>query len=363
MILFVRADATTQIGTGHVMRCIALGQAWQEKGGQVIFLSHWESEALKTRIIAEGFDLIPIKNPHPHADDLEKTLEILKRYALCSLPRAAKQNRHAPCSMPYAPTWLALDGYQFTPDYQKAIKDAGHRLLVIDDMAHLGYYYADIVLNQNIHAGTLDYPCEPYTRLLLGTKYVLLRREFWRWRDWKRHIPGKAKKILVTMGGSDPDNVTLKVIETIKLLNDPILEVKILVGLSNPHASELRNAMLHAPCSMLCVENATNMPALMAWADVAISAAGSTCWETAFMGLPTILIVIAQNQLDISVLLAKSGFAECIGVLDDFNCDAATKKIVEVATDCQLRQEMSFRQRNLVDGYGTTRVLNGLGLQ
>ena len=349
MILFVRADATTQIGTGHVMRCIALGQAWQEKGGQVIFLSHCDSQALQNRITDEGFDLIPIENLHPHPDDLEKTLETLHRYALCSLPSA--------------PTWLALDGYHFAPDYQKEIKAGGYKLLVIDDMAHLDHYYADIVINQNIHAETLNYPCEPYTRFLLGTKYVLLRREFWPWRDWHRQIPEKARKILVTMGGSDLENVTLKVIEAIKLLSDLSLEVKVIVGPSNPHLDILRDSMLSAPCPMRCIENATNMPELMAWADIAVSAGGSTCWEIAFMGLPAIFIITAVNQTQAAYFMEQKKLVVGLGSWSDFNFATVAKSIEKTATDHQLRQEMSFGQRELVDGNGTIRVLNGLGLQ
>ena len=91
-----------------------------------------------------------------------------------------------------------LDGYHFRPSYQLRVKDSGHPLLVIDDMAHLDHYYADVVLNQNIHAEQLDYSCEPYARMLLGSRYVLLRREFWPWREWQREIPQVAHKVLVT---------------------------------------------------------------------------------------------------------------------------------------------------------------------
>ena len=258
--LIIRADATTEIGTGHVMRCFALAQAWQEKGGQVVFLSHCESEALQNRIIDEGFDLIPINTPHPDPSDLEQTLQALK----C----------HAQCSKPSAPTWLALDGYHFTPEYQKAIRDPGIRLLVIDDMNHLPSYHADILLNQNINAELLHYTCESDTRLLLGTKYALLRKEFWPWQGFKREIPEVARKILVTLGGGDPDNVTLKVIEAIKLLNMSDLEVKVIVGPLNPHLDILRDSMGSAPCPMSCIHSTTNMPELMAWADLAVTAGG-----------------------------------------------------------------------------------------
>lgn len=149
-------DASIRIaGTDYIMRYLALAQAWQEHSADVTFLSHYDSEALHQCIIDEGFDFIPIKNSHPDPSDIIQTLNVLKR--------------HAPCSTLYASSpWLALDGYHFTPDYQKAIRERGYRLLVIDDMAHLNHYHADILLNQNIHASNLLYSCDRDTVKTLG---------------------------------------------------------------------------------------------------------------------------------------------------------------------------------------------------
>ncbi len=163
----LRTDGGPRIGTCHVMRCIALAQAWQEQGGNVTFPSHCDSANLKQRIIDEDFDFINIEKPCPHPDDLTQTLNVLKSHAPC-LPRLpcrwgpsywggilAQWNTNSiPSgrrlfhwgSMPHA-LWLALDGYHFTSDYQKAIRENGYRLLVIDDMAHLDHYHADILLN------------------------------------------------------------------------------------------------------------------------------------------------------------------------------------------------------------------------
>ena len=346
MILFIRSDATTQIGTGHVMRCLALAQAWQEKGGQVVFLSHCESQSLQNRIIDEGFDLIPIKNPHPNPSDLEKTVQAFKH--------------HAPCSLLPAPTpWLVLDGYHFTLDYQKAIRDAGIRLLVIDDMNHLAHYHADIILNQNINAEHVHYACEPDTRfrLLLGTKYALLRKEFWPWRGFKREISEVARKILVTLGGGDPDNVTLKVVEAIKRLNMPDLEVQVIVGPSNPHLDILKDSMLSAPCPVRFFQSTTNMPALMEWADITINAGGSTCWELAFMGVPFVTIILAENQENIATRLEKAGAARNTGWHHILTEKDLSNFIKELAYDSGVRSELSMKGKELVDGEGASRVV------
>ena len=355
--LIIRADANTRIGTGHVMRCIALAQAWQERGGAVIFLSYCDNEALQQRIIDEGFDFIPIEKPHPDPYDLNRTLEILGQFKI--------QNSKFK-------TWVVIDGYHFTPDYQKAIRENGYKLLVIDDMAHLNHYHADILLNQNIHASSLQYSCDRDTVKLLGCEYILLRREFLKYKDWRREIPDKAKKILVTMGGSDPDNVTLKVINALNSLNDPALEVKVVAGPSNPNKEILINAMRHvypveseghstgASCTMCLVQNVKGMSELMAWADVAVSAGGSTCWEMAFMGLPSLIITVADNQAGIAEGLDKASAAIDSGWHENISIKQCVQALKEILQDKNKRSCFSEQGQNLVNGKGRQKIIRAM---
>jgi len=133
--LLVRADAGSQIGTGHLMRSLALARAWESAGGRVTFASCCEVEPLRERIRASGARLASLGHPHPDPADLAVTLALL----------AEAKSENAPP----APTWVALDGYQFDSTYQQAVRDAGARLLVIDAVAHLGQYHPDVLLNQN----------------------------------------------------------------------------------------------------------------------------------------------------------------------------------------------------------------------
>ena len=350
--LIIRADASTPMGTGHIMRCIALAQAWQDRDdGKVTFLSHCDSEALHQRIIAEGFGFIPVEKPHPNPSDLIQTLNILKR--------------HAPCSMLHAPTspWLVLDGYHFTQDYQKAISENGYKLLVIDDMAHLEHYHADILLNQNILTSSLHYSCDHDTVKLLGCEYVLLRREFLKYKNWKREIPDTAKKILVTMGGSDPDNVTLKVIRVLNSLNDSDLEVKIVAGPANTNMDVLKDALLSARCSMCIFQNAENMPELMGWSDIAVTAAGSTCWELAFMGVPSITVVTSGNQQGVAKGLEKAGIFKTVGLYQTMNNDMLGAELSVLMQDKELREKRSKLGRQLIDGKGAKKIVYVLSEQ
>jgi UDP-2,4-diacetamido-2,4,6-trideoxy-beta-L-altropyranose hydrolase len=337
--LIIRADASANIGVGHLMRCVALAQAWKAEGRQVIFITACDSNALRQRLLDEDFQVVIVERPYPDPGDWEQTSRVLAAY-----PGA----------------WLILDGYHFDAEYQRRIKEAGHQLLVIDDMAYLDHYYADIVLNQNIHAEQLQYSCEPYTRLLLGTKYVLLRREFLKWGGWKREIPEVARKILVTLGGSDPDNVTLKVIRALQQMEVDGLEATVVVGASNPHYEELQSAVQDSRLPIRLGSNLTNMSDLMAWADVAVSAGGSTCWELAFMGLPAVVLELAKNQQDIAVALDKAGLAIALGCHSKVSIARIANSLSRLLKDRSLRLRMSECGRVLVDGMGPDRVIESL---
>jgi len=342
--LIIRADANNRIGTGHVMRCIALAQAWQDRSVDVTFLSHCDSEALRQRIIDESFDFIPIEKPHPDPSDLSQTLNILKRYAPCPTPHASSP-------------WLALDGYCFTPDYQKAIRENGYKLLIIDDMAHLDHYHADILLNQNIHASSLHYSCDRDIVKLLGCEYVLLRREFLKYKNWKRDIPQKAKKILVTMGGSDPDNVTLKVIKALNMLNDPDIEVKIVVGPSNPNISSLEKELHLSPFTFHLLSSVCDISELLKWADLSVVCAGGTLWECLFMGCP--LTSFSTNKVQHSILqsLHEQGIVHHIGYASNSGYGRIFESIRHVLTSPHLRKEMIRKGRKIIDGNGVSKTI------
>ena len=333
--LVIRADVSTQIGTGHLMRCLALAQAWQAQGGQAAFIMACESDSLRQRLAGEGFQVITLEGAHLDPADWKVTSQALRAH-----PGA----------------WVVLDGYHFDPAYQRQVKEAGHRLLVIDDMAHLEHYYADIVLNQNIHAEQLRYSCEPYTRLLLGTRYVLLRSEFLAWRGWQRKIPQVARKVLVTLGGSDPDNQTLKVIRALQQVDVDGLEAVVVVGANNPYLGKLQAAVGPSGGAIHLAVDVADISSLMAWADIAVSAAGSTCWELAFMSLPSLLLVLADNQRPVAGGLDAAEAAVSLGWHEDVAADAIVAGVMQLAGSPDKRARLATRSRELVDGAGATRV-------
>ncbi|MEH2158828.1 UDP-2,4-diacetamido-2,4,6-trideoxy-beta-L-altropyranose hydrolase [Nostoc sp.] len=342
MKLFIRVDASTQIGTGHVMRCLALAQAWQYAGGQVIFVMATEAPDLTTRLNTEGMELIHLPIQIGSAEDAKETAKLAREFNA---------------------NWVVVDGYHFGAKYQEIIKESERKLLFIDDYGHAKQYHADIVLNQNIHACEGWYRNrQPYTKLLLGTSYSLLRREFWHWRGWQRSLPLPpiAKKLLVTLGGADPDNVTLKVIEGLQQLEIEGLEAVVVLGGSNLHYEQLRSASQKLQFPIRLERNVTNMPDLMAWADVAVTAGGSTCWELAFMGLPSVILILADNQRAIAEQLEVMGVVVNLGWHENVSGVEIASKVGQLLISAGRREKMTRCSQELVDSQGSSQVLSHL---
>lgn len=346
--LVIRADAHTLIGSGHVMRCFALGEAWQAQGGMVTFLSYCPNQMLSQRIAARGWRFLPVEQAYPEPVDLDTTLQLLEELT----------NTHG------QPPWIVLDGYHFDSTYQQMLRTAGYRVLIIDDEAHLPVYHADVLLNQNMHAEWLSYCTDPDTLLLLGNRYVLLRLEFLAWRSQQRAIPPVARKVLVTLGGGDPHNITFQIIRVLQQVAVENLEVRVVVGTYNPHYEILQKAVANAPMAIHLIKNADNMPAVMAWADLAIAAGGMTGWELAFMGVPSALFQLAPNQQRNVEGLAEVGAAVHLGDALQITETHLQHMLTELCYDQHRRQALSQQSQQWIDGKGGTRVvavMTGLG--
>jgi len=256
---------------------------------------------------------------------------------------------------------VVLDGYQFDGEFQRELKKTGCRLMVMDDYGHAEFYHADWVLNQNLSSSKDLYANRsPWTQLLLGTKYSLLREEFLKYQGFKREIPDIARKVLVTLGGADPDNVTQKVIQVLAGID---LKMKVVVGGSNPHLASLRQTVTvlgGAAAQIELVVNPKNIPELMAWADLAVAAGGSTAWELSFMGVPSIYLILAENQREISLALERLEMGLSLDACAENLMNTLPIKIQEIKGDQKLRQTISANTSRIVDGLGAARVCEHL---
>jgi UDP-2,4-diacetamido-2,4,6-trideoxy-beta-L-altropyranose hydrolase len=338
--LIIRTDANVAIGTGHVMRCMALAQAWCDAGGRAVFAMAQTTPAVEERLRSEGFERALIDVRVGSREDAIETASLASQYI--------------------AP-WVVVDGYEFGAEYQAGLKRHGVRVLFIDDNGNAGPYSADIVLNQNIHASERLYSDrEPSTKLLLGPGFVLLRREFAPWREWKREIPAIGRRILITMGGSDPDNFAELVLRASRLVGVERLEIVAVAGGSNPHWESLQNMAGEGEGLVQVYRDVSDMAELMAWADVAVSAAGTTCWEMCLLGLPALLIAVADNQQALSQELDRLGCAIRLGNGQDLSAERIASQLGRLLNSSETRSSLSQDSRQLVDSKGASRVVSAM---
>jgi len=317
------------------MRCLALAQAWQESGGHVVFAMAESTPSVDARLRYERMEIVQLDVSPNSVQDARKVA------ALAGDRRAA---------------WVVVDGYQFDSAYQRSLKNAGLKLLFVDDLGQCERYFADIVLNQSVHASEEMYANhEIYTRLLLGPRFATLRRDFRPWTKWQREITPNGHKVLVTMGGSDPDNVTAIVLEALREVQIDELEAVAVLGGSNPHVDFVERFANQSP-SIRFLRDTPNMPELMAWADVAVSAAGSTCAEMCLLGLPAILIDLAENQTPVAQELARRGAAIHVGSSKGMTAAEIAGQVQSLLSSAEHRICLSECSRALVDGEGTGRV-------
>jgi UDP-2,4-diacetamido-2,4,6-trideoxy-beta-L-altropyranose hydrolase len=254
---------------------------------------------------------------------------------------------------------VIVDGYQFDAVYQLNLKSAGVNLLLVDDTVQCEKYFADIVLNQNVDASEAMYRnLTGDARLLLGSRYALLRREFWGWRDRNREIAPVGSKVLIAMGGSDAENITVRVIEALRKLSG--LEVEVVVGGSNPHWESLQQSASRFPGAIELRRDVPDMSELMAWADMAISAAGGTCYELALLQVPMLVITVAENQQPTRHALTLHGAAIDLGSSHALDAGHLAKSLQAVITDFELRQSLATNARRLVDVRGAQRAVEAL---
>jgi len=338
--MLIRADSGPDIGVGHVMRCLALAQAWMARGGVAFFVASARNSAVEARLRADGIEMIVWEMPPASPQDLQATLDLA----------AARRVR-----------WVVLDGYRFGPEYQAGLLTGPSATLVLDDFVHQPQYHATALLNQNLHATDAAYENRaPGARRLLGSRYVLLRREFWSWRGRIRAHRGTVRRAVVTLGGADADNVTGKVIQGLLPLLDGSIELVVVLGPNNPHTAELANLTRHAGPSLRIERNVPDMTQFLAEADLAVCGGGATCWEMAFFGVPILPIVLAENQVPIAASLDAAGVAVNLGWHDRLQSGAITEAARSLLGSPSRLRQMSERGRSLIDGHGADRVCDAL---
>jgi UDP-2,4-diacetamido-2,4,6-trideoxy-beta-L-altropyranose hydrolase len=196
--------------------------------------------------------------------------------------------------------------------------------------------------------------------LLLGPSFALLRSEFGPHRGWTRPPLARLQRVLVTLGGSDPDNVTLTVLRGVAAAVPSDAQVRVIAGHSNSHGQGLRAFAASQSFDCVILEGVDDMPAEMMAADLAISAAGTTTWELAFLQLPALIVTTADNQGSNAAVLQQRGAARDLGRPDAGLVDRVTRELRALAADAAALDAMARAGRAVIDGEGATRVVDAL---
>lgn len=288
------------------MRCVALAQAWRRGGGQCLFAGATLPQAVMRRLERERF---------PH----------LRLWHEPGSPGEAAEV--AVLAAENGAQWVALDGYHFAADYEASLCRSSVRVLRIDDYAQAAPYSAEIVLDQNLGTTAAAYSRrDPRTRLLLGAQFALIREEF-----LTLHPTSERESVLLTLGGSTQ-------IESIR-------------------DASIRTLQSVAKEVVVASGNEEDMAILMSRAVVAVSGAGVTSWELAYMGVPAVLIQLAANQRNNAQALAAAGAAIDLGSASALTPLGLSNSVRDLLLDGPRREKMAAAGRSLIDGRGADRVV------
>lgn len=320
-----RTDASLQIGSGHIMRCLTLADELRHRGADVTFVCREHPGNLIGLIEGKGYPVTHL--PYPSDEyDAKSEGDIHDSRLGVSLEQDSADTIVAVGNM--QPHWLIVDHYALDRSWEINMRPHVGKIMVIDDLANR-QHECDLLLDQNYYRdleqrykGLVPEHCIT----LLGPMYVLLRPEFADARKQLRERDGKIRRILVFLGGSDPSNITGKILAVLKQLPFSDIAIDVVVGVSNPHklviqslCSEMQNAHYH--CQV------TNMAELIRNADMAIGAGGVTTWERCVLGLPTLTLVFADNQLQTTLDLDAKGVIKYIGWADKTSATEIARSI------------------------------------
>ncbi|PXY00347.1 UDP-2,4-diacetamido-2,4,6-trideoxy-beta-L-altropyranose hydrolase [Halomonas sp. LBP4] len=316
-VVAFRADASLEIGTGHVMRCLTLAEALAAQGAECHFLCREHPGHLIEAIEARGFTAhrLPMVRQEGAAARKDDAQPDHTHWLGTTWEQDAEACR--PLLAHLAPDWLVVDHYALDARWEAAVLPERTRLLAIDDLADRPHC-AGLLLDQNLgraaedYAGLVPMACQ----VLAGPQFALLRPEFAELRESslarRRHAP--FKRLLISLGGVDKDNATGQVLDALKACDLPKdLGITVVMGATAPWLYDVKARAAELPWPIEVVVNVSDMARRMAEADLAIGAAGSTSWERCCLGLPTLMLVLAENQQPIARALDTAGAAICVG--------------------------------------------------
>ncbi len=353
--IIFRADASTSIGMGHIMRCLTLAVELKQRGNLVSFICKTLTGHMGKIIQERGFSVNMISCLTQDLSDEDvfewqtDAAEVIDTIGKCEID------------------FLVVDHYKIENRWHTTLRHHVKKIIVIDDLANR-QYDCDWLLDQTYMREQHDYKniTPTHCRYLLGAEYALLRPDFLTLRDMsitRRDATTDVKRLMVSMGGSDEHNISGQLLTILERVNwgENSPQVDLIVGALNPNITGLQNIIASGSLEVKVVVNASNMAELMAQADLAIGAGGTTSWERCCMGLPALVVECAQNQLLITKKLTEKGAIRNLGWFESLEAEIVVNEIEQLIRNHHLLQDMSLRSRDVCVGTGVVRCVEALG--
>lgn len=371
MKVALRTDASLEIGSGHVMRCLTLADALKAQGADCHFISREHPGHLLEVIRQRGYK---VNRLAAHVEYAQNAIENVvtqthdaqqepAHVAWLGSTWQADAQETAAILAALQPDWLVVDHYALDQRWEEALAPHYRQLLVIDDLADRPHR-CDLLLDQNLGRQLQDYAAlvPAHCRLLIGPHFALLRPEFAALRPYslqRRQTLPAVRQLLITMGGIDQLNATGQVLQALKTCALPAdCRITVVMGLTASWLQNVRELAAQMLWPTEVVVNVNDMARRMADSDLAIGAAGGTSWERCCLGLPTLIVVLAENQQPGAQALEAAQAARLVGSVSEFSAQLPAAAAELIDSGCQSR--MSLAASAITDGQGVEKVLNAM---
>lgn len=354
-----RVDASIEIGSGHVIRCLTLAERLGREGWEIHFICRNLPGCMAGFIEEKGYRVHLLSRPSCEMAD-GSLPESPVHAGWLGLPweQDAADTARALDRIDSPLNWLLVDHYAIDAGWESRMRSRADRIMVIDDLADRSHD-CEVLLDQNLYQDPVRRYQERVAsdcRLLLGPQYALLREEF---VETRRHLgerDGTVRRVLVFFGGADQGNMTGMTLDAIEDLQNLAIHVDMVVGSGNPHREALEERCKSMK-NVTCHIQINNMAEFMSNADLAIGAAGTSTWERCSLSLPALVVSIARNQQPIAEAVAAAGAVTYLGKAENINSDSIGRALLEACQHPELLQNQGRISAGLVDGAGTERVI------
>lgn len=360
MKILFRADASVQQGTGHIMRCLVIADELRKRGHECIFLTQPFLPNFLAQIKDRQHRLVFFKK-----NEMELVNDSVNNEYLAWLGRPIIQDAMETLDVIKCerPDIIITDHYAINATWTSMVSCNEIKTVVIDDLANREHL-CDVLIDQNFGRAPEQYKglVSQKTKILAGAEYIFIKDDFRKKRKaaQKARLNRPPKRLNICMGGIDKDNVTYSVLETIRELN--YLKnwgIDIVLRSASPHANTLREYVENQKIDMQLHFDAENMASLFSKADLAIGAGGVTLWERCCMGLPTVLLTIADNQIPAALAMTKTGAVIYAGDIRKQHWEnKLDEKLKTLAQDVDVIHKMSRNAFDVCDGTGIDKVCN-----